>query len=378
MTDGLVVPGLPDGMCAFSGSPGQLVVVRNHELEPGDQGLGPFARRGPTDEEKSRAYDRGGKLLAAPGGTTTMVVDGATGVVVRQWLSLAGTLRNCNGGRTPWGTWLSCEESVLRAADGLERDHGWVFEVVPTNEPELQRAEPVEGMGRFNHEAAVVHAASGAVFMTEDRPDGLLYRYSPRVPGRLRAGGELMALSLPKHPGVSTGNRGDGPLFRHGESHPAAWVPLDRAYSSDDTLRLDGRGRGAVIFDGGEGMWIDGDLITVAATGGGAAGAGQLWAIDLRGPSLTLVAESSVSGCLRFPDAVVGAPWGDILVCEDADAAPRVTGVRPSGETYTFAMNATSSGEFTGLTFSPDGKLLLMNIQDPGMTIAVSGFQGSS
>ncbi|NJR43262.1 MAG: DUF839 domain-containing protein [Akkermansiaceae bacterium] len=50
---------------------------------------------------------------------------------VRQFLSLVGTYRNCSGGVTPWGTWITCEEDVTRAGEqGALRDHG--FEVIYT------------------------------------------------------------------------------------------------------------------------------------------------------------------------------------------------------------------------------------------------------
>src|SRR5690606_28544980 len=95
-----------------------------------------------------------------PGGTTTLVLDAATLEVEREYRSLAGTIRNCAGGITPWGSWLTCEENVDRANGRINKDHGWVFEVPATAEG-LVDPVPLKAMGRFNHEAACVDPATG-------------------------------------------------------------------------------------------------------------------------------------------------------------------------------------------------------------------------
>ena len=89
------------------------VLVRNHELDVGR----PRSRISCAQAQDCCRAPR--KVLRSSrigtGGTTTIVywvpTDGLA--VRRQFLSLAGTLRNCAGGATPWGSWLSCEESVL-------------------------------------------------------------------------------------------------------------------------------------------------------------------------------------------------------------------------------------------------------------------------
>lgn len=82
------------------------------------------------------------------------------------------------------------------------------------------------------------------------------------------------------------------------------------------------------------------------------------------------------------PDNVSVTPWGTLILAEDGVRASHVLSAQPGGPTYAIArnqlVNGSSNGnptysEFTGPTFTPDGKVLFVNIQSPGITLAISG-----
>ena len=385
MADGFLIPGRHDGMAAFPGPGGTTILVRNHENEPQHLEYSPFGRDGARRLPADRLFDPGHGRSPSLGGTTTVVYDTREGRVVREFLSLAGTERNCAGGPTPWGTWLTCEEDTSPASPVHERDHGWVFEVPATPEPAVATPTPLVAMGRFRHEAAAVDPRSGCVYMTEDLTDGLIYRFLPSQPGKLAAGGRLQALRVRGRPRVDTRNWGE-PRFPPGArgAVEVEWFDLDDPRSPKDDLRTRGASRGGAIFARGEGMWHGGDSIYWACTEGGAKLCGQLWrytpsqAEGTPGEAdhpgrLELFVEPNDGAILRNADNITVAPWGDLIVCEDNLEDNRLLGVTRRGEVYALARNTRSKSELAGATFSPDGTTLFVNIQEPGSTLAIRG-----
>ncbi|HYE04756.1 MAG TPA: alkaline phosphatase PhoX [Planctomycetota bacterium] len=388
MSDGLIVPNAADGMAAFALDGGGVALVRNHELnhESAEHGAfgADFARVGRIAAD--RFYDFGSGR--PPGGGTTTLVLGPDGAVRSQFLSLAGTHRNCAGGATPWGTWITCEETAVRAGGALvQRDHGYAFEVAAAaTGPVLPT--PLTAMGRFNREAIAVDAASGAIYQSEDHGDGLLYRFVPDAPGAPAKGGRLQALAVVDRDGVDTANWKSRD-FAVGARHAVRWVDLDRPESPDDDLRHRGRRLGAATFCRGEGMWSEGG-IWLCATAGGKARKGQVWryrpsaaegsAAESEAPgTLELFCEPDNGLALENCDNITVAPWGDLVLCEDQASKPeidpgiRLVGVSPRGACYTLARNALNTSEFAGACFSPDGATLYVNIQSPATTLAITG-----
>lgn len=398
MADGLVVPHHPDGMASFPGPDGLTLVVRNHELHP-FEGPGPFGSSESLLEkiDRTKLYDLGGGVPHR-GGTTTLVYDTNSKKLVRQFLSLGGTTRNCAGGPTPWKSWITCEETVIRTGPGQdgdyesEVDHGYCFEVPATADVQLQQAVPLKEMGRFNHEAVAVEPESGVVYLTEDRDDGLFYRYLPNKPGRLAAGGRLQALAAAGSESLDTRrwNKKTRGEVEIGARFDVQWMDLDEIESPLDDLRIRAFDAGAARFARGEGIWHADRQVFFACTSGGIKKTGQIWryvpspregqADELSKPgSLELFLEPNDSRLLENADNLTVAPWGDVIVCEDRDGPQvRLVGVSPAGTIYTLA-DCHARSELAGVCFSPDGSTLFVNIQYRGLTLAVTGpWQGGA
>ena len=372
LEDGRITPGAHDGMAAFAAAAGRIRLVRNHEL---DDDLGPFGDA-PT-------YDPG-----ASGGTTTIEFDPARGAA-RVWASLCGTARNCAGGPTPWGSWLTCEETLNepRPANRFGRPHGYVFEVPADG---TAGAEPLKGLGRFVHEAVAIDPATGIVYLTEDHGSAGFYRFVPATPGTLAAGGRLEMLA------ISGRRRYDTRLNqRTGATFPVHWVPIadpDRphhvtAHGDAQGVSSQGWQQGAAIFARLEGAWYGGGAIYFDATSGGTAASGQIWEYVPGKETLRLVFESPGSSVLDKPDNLTLSPRGGIAICEDGSGAvQRLHGMTRDGRLFPFIRNRVNlngerhnyrgdfrDSEFAGVCFSPDGAWMFFNIQMPGITFALTG-----
>lgn len=392
MSDGSLVPGDHDGMAAFPGPRNSTILVRNHELSPDEEEFG-----NTLGSQTPNPYDPFINVPAgAGGGGTTTLVIGPNRKLIKDFASLSGTVRNCAGGPTPWGSWISCEETTDTPAtdDKVTRRHGYNFEV-PASVDALSDAVPLIAMGRFNHEAVAVDPRTGYVYETEDQGDSSFYRFRPNQYGNLQSGGVLEALVIKGKPTALTWNN---PQLAEalgltltpiavGEPMPVEWVEIEDVDPVGDTLRREAQAKGAAIFFRGEGAWYGNGLIYFVATQGGPAaldelaegeefprGNGQVWAYDPAKQTITLVVEAPANGeLLDEPDNITVAPFGDLFLCEDGGGEQFVVGVNSKGELYQFARNALDTSEFAGATFSPDGRTLFVNSQGVGITYAIWG-----
>ena len=398
MSDGLLIPGEADGMAAFPGDDGDIILVCNHENGPEERGHGPFGLRYERLDriDRERMYDFGGGSTPGLGGTTTIIYDPLERRTRRQYLSLAGTEINCAGGPTPWGSWLSCEETFSDSGPAFEygqvvmreQKHGYVFEV-PANASGPVAPVPLKDMGRFEHEAAAVNPASGVVYLTEDRHRSLLYRYLPTVPGELHRGGRLQALAVAGRPSFDTRNWAAGTHMQPWQWHESGWIDLEDVDNIANDLRLRGYADGAARFARGEGLcYADGSLF-MTCTIGGPERLGQVFEYRLSPADgapgeredpgqLRLIAESRSDSLLRHADNITMSPWGDLVICEDTADHCGLVGITPDGRQYPLADNAYTISELAGICFSPDDSVMFVNIQHDGLTLAISGPWSSS
>ncbi len=374
MSDGLRTPPAADGMAAFSAG-GFVRLLRNHETTPAGTALG-----NPLD-----SYDPFGA-----GGVTTLIVDPSTRVLVRDFLSLSGTVANCSGGPTPWNSWISCEETLAGAESGFDKPHGYCFEV-PSSADRPVAAIPLKGMGRFNHEAVAVDPATGIAYLTEDEGSAGFYRYVPNVAGQFALGGRLQMLAILGSPQFETRRN-----QVTGRPLPVVWVDIadPDPVPGSRTVYLQGRDAGGARFRRLEGAVAGNGSIYFASTSGGNAEAGQIWRYTpsaagapvngrrrirrvVSDGTLTLLVESRDAAILKAPDNICLSPRGSLLICEDSAVGPQyVRCFTPAGELFDFVRNSypgLEHSELAGATFSPDGETLFLNVYGLGMTVAIWG-----
>lgn len=381
MDDGFLVPDHFDGMGCLALPDGRLALMRNHELDEGEHRLGPTGGRADLESRLAAlpAFDRDREGRVLPGGVTRLVVDPETGRREHQSLALAGTVLNCAGGATPWGSWLTCEETLV-SAPKTGTGHGWVFEA-PGDASGVVEAVPLTALGRFRHEAAAVDPVTGTVYLTEDRDDGLLYRFLPRAPGRLAEGGRLQALAF-EAGGTDSRNWRQADLAV-GEARALRWIDLDGVESPEDDLRRRGHSAGAVLFARGEGLHLatrpqGGCDVFFACTSGGARRLGQIFRLTSRpgglADQLQLFVESRDSRVLDYADNLTVAPSGNLVVCEDrVSLSPNhLKVITPTGKVFALARLRMRT-ELAGACFSPDGRFLFVNAYAPGRTFAIEG-----
>ncbi|MFH8725874.1 alkaline phosphatase PhoX [Streptomyces termitum] len=382
LESGEFTPSNHDGTATFAGPRGVTYLVNNHELKGARSKW-----EHPVPLTEGLVYDP-----AAAGGCTVVEVhrDGT----VAEWVGIAGTSTNCAGGRTAWGTWLTCEEnSDLAGKNGMTKDHGYVFEVDPSDRRANRDPRPIKAFGRYDHEAVVVDPKTGHAYLTEDAsgPNGLFFRWVPpkgfkHGRGRLRTlaadAGVLQAFKC-----IDSSGRFVDDLSRAtriGTVYGVDWVDVPDRDARTTPVRkqfADGQVTRARKLEGM--WWADGGAYVVSsyarAESPGAAHDGQVWFYDPKRRTLTLKVLLGVNaapeqdGAFDGPDNITVSPYGGLVIAEDGEGLSHLFGATDSGRTYPIARNDLNDSEFTGVVFSPDGDTLYANIQDPGIMLAITG-----
>ena len=338
---------------------------------------------------------------------------------------------NCSGGRMPWGSWITCEETINGPDVGpdfqgqpntqLEQKHGYVFEVPAGGQSNRQ---PITRAGRFPHEAVSFDPVDGILYLTEDNFEFAsgFYRYIPKnnpmETGYLDNEGQLQMLAITGQPNAHLEARQP-----HRATYGVRWVDIDDpdplmapGTTNDQALVKvgdQGRAQGAALFSRLEGQVYDTNVVYFTSTqGGGDAeqdlgapdddddntsgfgkGNGQVWAYHCRSQTLQVLYQAPVDDAeanltFDFPDNITTSADGTLVVCEDSTIDNYIRGLSRGGQLWDIALNRLVSqipnqagqlpprfgDEFAGSTFSPDGHTLFVNIQaSRGMTFAIWG-----
>lgn len=390
---GMMHPDDPDAMGVFPGSNGGSILVTNHENSGNEPHKVPHV-------DPRLTYDTG---TGAIGGTTTIVVD-ANNRNTKQYVSVAGTVNNCAGGVSPWGTWLTCEETTTKKS-GTSRlkDHGYVFEVDPTSqEANFNRSNvPLKFLGRYAHEAVAIDPSDWTVYGTEDagNPNGLFYRWT--APKGFQGGkGALIDLALAEGGDTAgtleamkcfQGSTFVGELSRAtqpGTRYKVEWVKVPERDAQVTDIRkqfTDGQITRARKL---EGMWWGDNgayfVSSYARTSDGSVNQhdGQVWFYDPKSQTVTLktifavnTAPDTEGNNFDGPDNITVSPDGGLILAEDGDGKSHLVGVTKEGKAYPLALNQNrDDSEFCGPAFNKAGTTLFVNIQGgPGYTLAITG-----
>lgn len=273
-----VLPVFPDGQAIFPTDDGGFALVTNSEAPDDAPGQGGAS---------AIRFDRDGRTTSA-------------------YRILGGTSNNCAGGATPWGTWMSCEET----------DGGLVHECDPLGR---RPAVAHPAMGAFPHEAICVDQAGRRIYESEDNGSGGFYRFTPKSWPDCSQG--LLEIAIV----------GAGGVVR--------WVEVPDPSAGSKPTRQ--QVPGSTKFRRGEGIWFDSGIVYLATTSDN-----TVWAYNTGTETIEKVYDGTALKDPPFTnvDNITLNRAGEIFCCED----PGTLGmgvITPEGEVARF-MEVRGQGQF--------------------------------
>lgn len=277
------------------------------------------------------------------GGVSAIRFD-ASGAVMDAYRILSDTDVNCAGGPTPWGSWLSCEE----VSDGA------VWECDPLG---VQAAKRRPALGIFKHEAVTYDPVRSHFYMSEDVPDGRLYRFVPA------------AMAPTGFPDLSAGRlevasvAGDGAV---------TWLEVPDPQNTMGTPTRQ-QVAASTAFDGGEGIWYHEGIVYLSTKGNN-----RIWALDVAAQTIEVLYDAATAPMplLRGVDNITVSCCGDVLVAEDGGSM-QIVAILPDGSLKVLLqVTGQDTSEITGPAFDPSGTRLYFSSQrggTEGITYVVEG-----
>lgn len=401
-----VTPSNLDGTGAFD-FPGRIRLVRNHECRADARVVVPLV--------EGTVYDDG--ISTGMGGNTVVETD-RQGNFIQQWVALSGTIRNCAGGETPWGSWLACEEDTTKAGTEIirsgkswgttKKDHGYVFEVFP-DVVAKQIPEPIKAWGRAVWEGAAIDPDLTKAYITEDTGRGLFYRWTAPEGTKIGPG---IARQFGENDGVLQGAqivREGQPLVHYGQltaedlgkAYPVKWIDGGEDRQAQ-TKNLRDQFPGATQHPKIEGCWPDAKGLWIAVSYTNASQVASYKAshgIDMLGDSGMIVYYDFVDETLTLkeyyptgntlgavvpgdateeikqfhgPDNITVAPWGGVVISEDGDNPCSLIAFTDRKGSQEIARDLADRGEWAGPVFNKSGNVLFASVQSD-CTYAITG-----
>ncbi len=278
-------------------------------------------------------YVSNSEVSSGGGGVSAIAFD-AAGNIRSAYPICHDTSQNCSGGPTPWNTWLTCEET----------SRGRVYECDPTGAKAQVVRDP---LGWFEHEAVAVDRNTGYLYLTEDDPDGRLYRFRPQRAGDLSSGTLEVAQRINTAPGIDW----------------LQWLPVPHPNPRSFQQPTRKQVRQSSPFNGGEGIWYHAGIVYFTTKGDN-----RVWALETANDRLAVVYDDDTSPTpvLKGVDAVTASAVGDLYVAEDGGDMQLVM-ISPNGSVAPVLQVVGQDGsEITGPAFSPDGRRLYFSSQRGG------------